>query len=638
MNPEVISETNHSMSPKELVIITILCEIRDDLLSNHTSSSSSTLPATSYRTDNSTAPFRSRLLDVATPQETMNIIVPYLFQNQICSDSSNSHTTTTDVVASTTTLTSTDALQVLGFLVSSNIDMIANSSHQEQQRPQFLIAASKVIKNELHKRLVVVVPNTASALSLIDIATTESTQSNVGTLYISNELVHVLVHQACTGLDMEVSQNCHDSILLLFQSPILTASSIRSLTIEGIVTVWSNAINSIADQMKTKQVRSEFGTICVRCTTLMVDIILLNDTRTMELLFLEASSPTNNLHVGTLLCSLLTDLPDDDPLLQISIYDVLYKLATEHPYHPIRTQWLFQDAFIQPLLRKVGVGNDTGEESQEPDLYLGSSALRILIAICRLLMDTSIGNDTEAVTIGDTLIRHLHMALRNFEMNGNELDRLAYIDAISSLASTSAAALHMVLDDPVTCEGWLRLNVAQPKIKAAILVSVANVLDRPNALLLDGIANSTLPLSSPTVTSNEICMKLFASLGRVNGTSSGINHTDTTELLLKLVRSPIPEIRFGAYRLFESISKYSTGGQVLMTNSNFYANFLMQRDTIETTYEGRILKYNIVQALYDNSTLKQLLSNDIVTQLDQYLSQGPHYKKALQWDVMTLEQ
>ena len=586
--------------------------------------------STSNRDEIKSTTFRSRLLEVATPQETMNIIVPHLFQNP--SDSENSRNpTSTDTKTKTPSFNSVDALQILGFLVSSHIDII-ETSQQEQQRPLFLIAASKGIKNELYKRLAIPSPISTT----LNLVTSESTPSDVA-LYVSNELIRVLVHQACTGLDMEVSQNCHDSILLLFQYTKASSSSIRSLTLEGIVSVWLNAITSVVDETKKKSVRSEFGTICVRCTTLIVDIILLNDTRTMELLFLEAT-PTDPFHVGNILCSLLTDLPDDDTLLQISIYDALCKLASERPNHPIRTQWLFQDAFIQPLLRKVGVGSSSlGDESHEPDAYLGSSALNILIAISSMLTDASIGNETEVFIIGETLIRDLHTALRNFEITGNDLERLSYIDAISSLASTSPAALHMILDDPITCEGWLLLNVAQPKIKAAILVSIANVLDHPKAIS-DGRASYTPLLSSSTTVSNETCMKLFSTLGRVNGRSSGYNHSDTTELLLKLVQSPIHEIRFGVYRLFEAISKYSMGGQVLMTNSNFYTNFLTQRDTIETTYEGRILKFNIVQALHANGSLKQLLSNDVITQLEQYLSQGPHYRKALQWEVMTMEQ
>lgn len=604
---------NDAESLKKHAIMTILFEILDCLrrTTNEDVTPSSPSTTTANLNDNDVKILLSRLQDVATPMETMNVIAPCIFRN------------TTD---NSPTLNSTDALQILGFLVSSPIDVVV-TSQQEQQRPQYLLASSKVIKTELQKYLI-----PASSLSSVSTDLMVDTESHSDdTLYISNELIHVLVHQACTGLDVEVSQNCHDAILALFQIPkILTTSSIRSLTLEGIVTIWSNAIHSVTNKEKEKKVRSEYGTICVRCTTLIVDIILLNDTRTMEKLFLEIP-PTDPSNVGNLLCSLLTDLPDDDPLLQVSIYDVLLQLASERPYHSIRTQWLFQDAFVQPLLRKVGISSSLGDEISEPDLYLGASALRILIAICSMLMDAATRNDADAVTIGDTLIRDLHMALRNFEMNGNEMDRLSYIDAISSLASTSPAAMNMVLDDPITCEAWLRLSVAHPKIKAAILVSIAKVLDHPNALS-DGSTKNIPHIS------NEICMKLYSSLGRVNSNGSGFGTSDTTDVLLKLVQSPIPEIRFGVYSVFESIAKYSMGGQVLMTNTNFYSNFLTQRDTIETTYEGRILKYNIVQALHENSTLRQLLANDIVTQLEQYLSQGPHYRKPLQWEVMTMEQ
>ena len=442
MNSAVIVEADSVSfaNPKELEILAILSEIRDYLLTE-----TSSLNSTSKRDEIKSTTFRSRLLEVATPQETMNIIVPHLFQNP--SDSESRNPTSTDTKTKTPSVNSVDALQILGFLVSSHIDII-ETSQQEQQRPLFLIAASKGIKNELYKRLAIPSPLSTT----LNLVTSESTPSDVA-LYVSNELIRVLVHQACTGLDMEVSQNCHDSILLLFQYTKASSSSIRSLTLEGIVSVWLNAITSVVDETKKKSVRSEFGTICVRCTTLIVDIILLNDTRTMELLFLEAT-PTDPFHVGNILCSLLTDLPDDDTLLQISIYDALCKLASERPNHPIRTQWLFQDAFIQPLLRKVGVGSSSlGDESHEPDAYLGSSALNILIAISSMLTDASIGNETEVFIIGETLIRDLHTALRNFEITGNDLERLSYIDAISSLASTSPAALHMILDDPITCEG-----------------------------------------------------------------------------------------------------------------------------------------------------------------------------------------
>jgi hypothetical protein len=264
-------------------------------------------------------------------------------------------------------------------------------------------------------------------------------------LHIMNELIHVLIHQACTGLDIEVSQNCHDSILLIFRSSTVVATPILTGTLEEILSVWSHSIDTATTDItsdtttKTKQqARNDYGTICVRCTALIVDIILLNDDCTMQLLF-GSTNPDSDL-VQNLLHTLLTDLTGDDPLLQISIYDLLFKLASERPYHSMRSQLLIHDSFLQPLLRKVGV---SGSEN-EPDLLLSGSAFRILIAICAMLNDSSLSNNVGVVTsIGDGFIRDLHGALRSFEVGGssNEIERLSYIDAISSCRQTGLVIL-----------------------------------------------------------------------------------------------------------------------------------------------------------------------------------------------------
>ena len=127
-----------------------------------------------------------------------------------------------------------------------------------------------------------------------------------------------------------------------------------------------------------------------------------------------------------------------------------------------------------------------------------------------------------------------------------------------------------------------------------------------------------------------MCMKLFATISAANG------NLNATELLLRFVQSPIHEIRFGTYRLFCAISKYGIGGQILMTQLSFYNDFLIQRN--EVTYEGRILKYQLVETIRNNPTLQSLLSNEILSQLDDYIIKGPHYTEVLAWDVMTAQQ
>lgn len=127
--------------------------------------------------------------------------------------------------------------------------------------------------------------------------------------------------------------------------------------------------------------------------------------------------------------------------------------------------------------------------------------------------------------------------------------------------------------------------------------------------------------------SNELGMKLFAMLGTVNGPES-------TEILLSLVRSPLPETRLGAYCLLEAVAKLPMGGQLLFTHGRFY-EFLIGRE-IEGTKEGREAKYAVVQAVL-GSEVKVLLADEIVRELEKYIAQGQHYAKVLSWDVAEQE-
>jgi Proteasome non-ATPase 26S subunit len=567
-------------------LMTLLVELRDHL----------TL-ATTNETKNTknTTDFRARLLAVATPQQSMNEIIPFLFPTR---DSSNTNTT----------LSYEDAWQLLGFLVSSKVDIVS-------EQPQFLIAASKAMKSEIQKL----------RLSHDETAASE--------FVMSSELIDVLLHQACTGMNVEVSQNCHESLVLLCQL-LPTTHAVISSILSGIVTTWSTAIavvnmNSSGNTNTdiTKKQRSDASTICVRCAALIVDIAVWND-QTMQ--------ATIDVSALDLMMQLFKNA-SNDPLLQISLLDLFNTLALTRPTHRVRAQWFLKEAVIRTFLNLAGVGGDA------PDPFLGGPVVLVLASICGSWTNVADGNDTDHVVVRDDLIRDLHSALRNFDTSGGELDRLNYIDAVSSLASTSSTAMTMVLDDPMTRDGWLSLSVAQPKIKSAILVSIAHVLEsnvETEPTQTDfGMATSIVSSSSPPFSvTKELCMKLFSSLGLVNGGSS--NHPkNTTELLLNLVRSPLPEIRLGVYRLFQVVAKYSTGGQVLLSHSKFY-DFLIQRDHeyAETTYEGRVMKYSIVQAIYNNTTLQQLLSNEIKTNLERCIAQGPHYKQVLHWEVMTAEQ
>jgi Proteasome non-ATPase 26S subunit len=450
-------------------------------------------------------------------------------------------------------LPAAQALQILVILVESDT-------------PTFLKAASRAVKEE--------------ALRL--------SQSATSHMHVSAELTAVMIQQLSVGSDVEVSQNSMGALTACCKK---LGPAFSATVLQGVVGAMNQAANTLASN------RIQASTICVRCAATIVAISVLEDA---------AMQVATDCQAFDTMMDLLVD--ESDPLLQMSLLDLLESMAVTQPMHPSRARWLFSTKILQPIL--VMTGGWTPDSA--PDPMLGGSALRVVVALCKLgSTDTAIYDLSEI-----DLVQALYRALRNFKASG-EVDRLAFVDAVSSFASSSPVAMNLVLDDVQTRDAWLSLSVAQPKLKASILVSVARVLDPIPEI--DSVGDT---VHAPGL-SNEQRMKLFATLGKVNG-------PETTEMLMSLVRSPLPEIRLGAYSLLEAIAKLPTGGQALFTHGRFF-EFLMDRE-VEGTKEGREAKYAVVQTVF-RSEVKGLLADDIVRRLEKYLAQGPHHVEVIRWEV-----
>lgn len=458
--------------------------------------------------------------------------------------------------------TNHEALLVLDFLVSSS---------NETDVDAYLKVASRAIRDEAER----LVRDASSAFHEI---------------HVSDSFLDVVVAQLCQQSDLHVAENATATLTSLCHSNRLTESILTKL-----VEAWRSSLQNVTTD------RSRASTSSVRCATTMTEIILLNDH------CMKAAMSTG---ATTLFVQMLSD--DRDPLVQTSMLDLLESLAEHQPVHHDRAHWLMSDAVLHPVLRLAG--GLVQEEDLEPDTLLGGPALRVVASICRFGQK----NETAALFGIDSaaLVQCFHRALHNFQVTG-ETDRLALVSSISSLSSASPTALTLLLDDPVTREAWLSLSVAQPKLKSAILVSVAHVLDPVTRVDAAGDTIPVLPIS------DQLGIRLYTALGQTNG-------ADSTDLVLSLTRSSLPELRLGAYTLLEAVAKLPTGGQVLFMNGEFY-DFLINR-SYETTNEGREARFAVVKAVL-NSKVKGLLAEDIVRQLETYVSQGPHFVKALQWEV-----
>jgi Proteasome non-ATPase 26S subunit len=409
-------------------------------------------------------------------------------------------------------------------------------------------------------------------------------------MMLSVQLLSVIVSQL-NGNDVEVSSNATEALLACCRK---LGPSISDPAIELLLNTWNEAWNNMAQNKVLS------STVCVRCASAMVDLAALHDN---------IMQSVQSKGAAALLLQMVSY--ELDPLLQMTCLDLLERMATIQPMHHNRSQWLCSEPVLEPLLTMAGA-----HDGEDPDPILGGPALRVLATICRLGQQ-----DSSLFSLGGKeALLGFHRALHNFQGTG-ELDRLAIIDAISSFASASPDALELVLSDPVTRDGWLSLSVAQPKLKAAILTSIAMVIDPLTTQ--DGHTESAAAANVP---SSNMAMKLFAMVGQGNNNSG-----DSTEVVLQIAKSPIPETRLGAYNLMRAVANTQSGSQVLLAHPGFY-EFLLTREG-ETTKEGREGKYAVVQAVM-NSPVKGLLAEDIVAKLDRILKEGPHYVPPIRPDLV----
>jgi Proteasome non-ATPase 26S subunit len=521
------------------------------------------------------------------PRDVLNVIVPHLFQDDSDSGERKEGAESKrmdiddgeDDINGRKTLpwSSRDALAVLGFVVGCDAN-------------RYLQEASDAVRTE--------------ALRIA--------HSLDSSMTVSPELLSVMIHQLSSP-NVSVSSNAATTIRTCCQK---LGGSLRLDAISAIVGAWE--LQQLAMQSDPRN-RNQASTIAVRCASTLVDVLCLEEGANPKSLDLAASASSK------VLLPMLNDATD--PLVQMSTLDLLERMAKARPMHHWRAHWLFSEPVRGPILALCG-GSDL--EPASPDPLLGGPALRVAAALCRIAHDR-VSSELLGVS-GGPILDGFYVALKNsYASASGETDRLALIDAISSFASASSEALTVVLNDPEIRRAWLSLSVAQPKLKAAVLYSVAMVLDpsRSNeSTTSDDVHGAAVPPPPPSdvpFSDNALGMRLFSQLGQTN-------NDEGTGMVLSLAKSALPEVRLASYALLGSVAKLQTGGQLLFTHGDFL-EFLLDRRN-EATVEGREAKWELVRTVLA-SPVTGLLAQEIVRKLESYVKEGPHYRKVQRWELAT---
>ena len=427
------------------------------------------------------------------------------------------------------------------------------------------------------------------------------------TMAVSPELLQTLLGQLTMTENVSVSENATMALVACAQK---LGPSLVDPAIQGLVAIWRSQYPVTSSSNGSN--KQQASTVAVRCASAMIDLL----QKLHDLAF----NSMNQHDALSLFLQMMTD--DSDPLLQLSILDLLEQLTTNLQVSSntvkIRS-WLSSKPVLGPLLGFSGVSTtasaDSHEDASEIDPLLGGSALRLLSAICSQ-------SGLESVE----LLEPFHKALFNFSVQAGsgEVDRLHLVHAVSNFCTSNQDALLVILDDPTIRQSWLSLEqISQPKLKAAILLSVAMVIDPSLETVAVG---DDVTMSDATTRSKpepQMCMKLYALLGQEN------NAVSTTEWMLQLCSSPMVELRLASYTLLAAVAESSlSGAQVLLGHAPFLP-FLLERS--ESSQDAQVAKFQIVKGIYEST--KGLLSDEISRKLEEHVKQGPYFVKARKLDV-----
>ncbi len=302
---------------------------------------------------------------------------------------------------------------------------------------------------------------------------------------------------------------------------------------------------------------------------------------------------------------------ENDPLLQISLLELLEVTNRDD----LLRHWKELDPILYHMVGvnvKKGSSNDnTNMTSTDMDTSDDASHLIIVDA------NGPLHPFCAGAALRILAKRHIHVhvpseqntfvrVLKSFsEKMSGEVEKIGFLDGISTFCQEKDEHLQSILDSELLLEEWLNLRSVggQSKLKVVIMNTVAKVI------------------SSPEVKDDDLCMRLYQSIGTVNDVGS-MNNT-TTEIIMEYARSQIVEMRFGAYELLRAVVAHTKrGGHVLMRYGGFF-EFLCNRN-LEDVKEGKELKYDLVKAVWD-SDVRGLLASDIVKVLEQVIEDGPYY-------------
>jgi hypothetical protein len=403
-----------------------------------------------------------------------------------------------------------------------------------------------------------------------------------------------------------------------------------------------------------------------------ISILLLDDTNTTRTTTTTTattmSTMPHEIHTSTIFDPILDVLQvknQNDPLLIMNIFDILenmtnYTSSLSSSSVVLLLSWI-ECYMIDFLLSKVGFHFSGGSSSSgssssgdghvntlcsngDVDTFCYASALTILSKCCSNASGDTNNNIDNNNNSNDKnnhkLTPSMMIAIFKYILHSiisesyDDIEKIHYIYSLVTFIrsndpdddddnnNSASHRLKLILDDSDIIEFWFDLKQGNVKYKAAVLNSIAQVLQY-TTVIQDGDNNNDMRNIS-----NEMCMSMYATIGNIN------NNIPTTDMLMELVKSSIVEIRLATYQVFQSIIKNRSknSGQYLLISHVGFLEMLLNRN-LELVKEGKEMKYDIVCSIL-KSELKGYLNESVVNALEQFVDQGPYYYQGTSGDIL----
>lgn len=292
----------------------------------------------------------------------------------------------------------------------------------------------------------------------------------------------------------------------------------------------------------------------------------------------------------------------EDPLQQLSLLDALIQEfdTSKSKISSATDEWLASPPLMSLVLQLL------------KDPLLADAALRY-VGILSAVRPTEIA----------TVLDHVKQVVAE---NGGDLptrdtERLPLINALSTMAmSSSEVGLTSILSDSVLRRSWWDTDrIAQPKLKAAILVSVAQAL----------------PVVEESFGASK-ALELYKLVGEDHQRGAFDNDTTTYWLLTKMASSPLVEVKIASMALLAAAIRIENAAMTILgvLDKPSHASLveLLLSSNREPTVHAQSARYDLLTAFWEAIEKHPSLEENpkVLQKLREKVGLGAHGQKPLQ--------